>query len=114
MTKAGVYSDEKFRNLLEVLKRFEREQGEVSAMDLATASGYKLSSMRTYIAKKLKGFVLVPAQKGRFMVKGALALDEGMFLKHMSQRSLDLNTVAQGLVPRLLRRSLDAYFLAIE
>ncbi|MCG8348861.1 MAG: DUF3644 domain-containing protein [Chloroflexales bacterium] len=114
MSKVGGYSDEKFRSLLQVLKRLEREKAEVTAQDLAQASGYKLSSMKTYIAKKLKGFVLMSTQKGRFIIKDALSLDEASFVRHMSQRSPELDAPAQGLAPRLLRRSLDAYFLAIE
>lgn len=114
MTKIGVYGDDKFRELLKVLKQLEREKREITAQDLATASGYKLSSTRTYIAKKLRGFVLSSTTRGRFIVKGALHLNEAEFIKHMSQRSPALDTDEMGLASRLVRRSLDAYFLAIE
>lgn len=114
MPKAAIDRDNKYRQLLQVLKQLEREKREISIQELADASGYKLSSIKTYTAKKLRGFVLSPTTRGRFVVKGTLPLNEAAFIKHMSQRSPALDVEDTGLAPRLLRRSLDAYFLALE
>lgn len=106
MTKLGVYGDDKFRELLKALKQLEREKREITAQDLANTSGYKLSSIRTYIAKKLRGFVLSPTTRGRFVVKGALSLNEAEFIKHMSQRSPALDT--EGIRSGVVREAHDS------
>jgi hypothetical protein len=114
MSKNGVYSDEKFQQLFDVLREFEREEKNFTVRELADATGYKFSSLRTYISKKLKNYVVFSTQGGKYKVSGILHLDVNVFVKHMSQRSPATDSITTGLASRLLRRSLDAFFLSIE
>jgi len=68
----------------------EEQQGRQRAFtleELAEATGYKLSSIRTYYGKRLKGTLVSERADGRFRAHGLSVFDADGFVDYMTQRS---------------------------
>ena len=77
------------RLLLAVLRDYERRGQRFTLTDLVEATGYKPSTIKTYIGKRLAGRLTVPDDEhGYWRARGALAMSETDFATYMSQKAL--------------------------
>ena len=78
---------EKFRRMLYFLEEVEHQRRPFSLEELAEATGYKLSSIRTYYGKRLKNVLVSERFDGAFEAHGLGVFNEHSFIDYMTQRS---------------------------
>lgn len=114
MNNSRLSNNAKLQRLFAALQRFEQEGRSFRLVELAQASGYKESSIRTYLAKKLKNKIVFTLARDEFKVNGALLITWEEFIRAMSQKDDSSGTLLKGMSARLLDRSLHAFLLALE
>lgn len=77
---------DKFKKMFYFLEQMEARAESFSLDDLADATGYKMSSIRTYYGKRLKG-LLVFERDGELTASGIGAFDEDSFIDYLTQKS---------------------------
>ena len=80
--------------LLYALRAAEVAPGPADLDAIAGASGYSVSSVRTYFSKRLLGVLVTRDEDGAWWVKGALKCSEAAFARRMSQKA---GTAAEAL-----------------
>lgn len=78
---------DKFRRMLYFLEESEHQQRRFSLEELAEATGYKLSSLRTYYGKRLKNVLVTEHSDGTYQAHGLSVFNEQSFIDYMTQRS---------------------------
>lgn len=73
--------------MLAFLAEMEQQQQSFELEDLAEATGYKMSSIRTYYGKRLKQVLVHEQPDGRFTAHGFDVFDDQSFIDYMTQRS---------------------------
>lgn len=114
MNNTRLSNNAKLQRLFAALQRFEQEGRSFRLVELAQASGYKESSIRTYITKKLKNKIVFALARDEFKVNGASLITWEEFMRVMSQKGDSSETLLKGMPARLLDRSLHAFLLALE
>ena len=71
--------------LLDALKRHEDAGTRFTLPELAAETGYKLSSVKTYQAKRFRERIVFESDEGDFEARGTLAMSDGEFLAFMDQ-----------------------------
>ena len=91
---------DKFKKMYAYLAKMEREGEVFSLSDLADATGYKMSSIRTYYGKRLKGLLVEETDDdGVYLATGLDGFDEDSFIDYMTQRSSPADVVSAGGEP---------------
>ena len=78
---------EKFKQMFRFLRARHQRQEPFALEELAEATGYKMSSIRTYHGKRLKGLLVRARDDGRYEAHDVDAFDEASFIDYMTQRS---------------------------
>lgn len=88
---------DKFRKMFYFLEENQNKALTFTLQDLATHTGYKMSSIRTYYGKRLKGLLVEEVSDDTFQAVGIEAFDEESFIDYLTQRSspVDLATVQE-------------------
>lgn len=108
-------TQEKMLRLLAFLRDYEISGKSFTFHDLAEVTGYTLSTIQTYERKKLRGYLLIRKHDGMFLSQGIKDLSDEQFFNHMGQRSQEVShSVEERSILRIIRRSLDAFILALE
>ena len=77
----------KFKRMFSFLSEHQKSGQEFSLGDLAEATGYKMSSIRTYYGKRLKDLLVKEVEEGVYVAEGMEAFDEETFIDYLTQRS---------------------------
>ncbi len=103
------------RRLYRVLEHYEQEKTSFSLEELAEACGYRLSTIRTYVTKKLKNIVRKSAEKKHLFTASLGGMEEEAFVHHMSQTCQDETPAEEEDLAGIFRKcSLDSCLLAVE
>lgn len=89
---------DKFRRMLYFLEESEHQSRRFSLEELAEATGYKVSSIRTYYGKRLKGVLVTEHADGSFQAHGLGVFNEQSFIDYMTQRSAPPSSVEELLL----------------
>lgn len=73
--------------LLRALQEVEAAGDPLDLEAVASATGYSVSSIRTYFTKRLEGVLVMRDEAGRWWVRGAITCSEEAFLRRMSQKA---------------------------
>lgn|GEM_PF-4639105 len=91
---------DKFKKMYAFLAKMEQDEDTFSLSDLADATGYKMSSIRTYYGKRLKGLLVEETDEdGVYEATGLGSFDEESFINYMTQRSSPADVVSAGGEP---------------
>lgn len=87
----------KFKKMFYFLEERQNKGEPFSLEEMAEATGYKMSSIRTYYGKRLKGLLVVERDDDLYEARGVDAFDEDSFIDYLTQRSspADLRQVQQ-------------------
>ncbi len=100
--------------LLEALRQREQRQRPFSLDELVEATGYKLSTLKTYTTKRLRGTLIFEDEQGLLTCRGALAITPEAFLRRLDQRRATSELSAEDrLVDDLCARSHEHLLLAL-
>lgn len=101
--------------LVNALRDYESHNENFTIRELAAKTGYNENSVRKYIHEKLNGIYLHQVNEKLWRVEGVLKLSNDDFCQLMSQ-SLKAKTLTPDmrLIRSLMKRSLDAFTLALE
>lgn len=102
-----------YSKLYDILCQFERESRPFSISELAQAVGNKESSLRVYMRNKLRNVYLFSYDDGLYVVRGVCGHTQAAFADYMCQKTLPIEQIPS-LVQRLIERSVDSFYLAIE
>ena len=91
---------DKFRKMFYYLERQQRTGAPFTLEELAEETGYKMSSIRTYYGKRLKGVVVEELGEDRYRALGVEAFDEEGFIDYLTQRSSPAEPAAADAPPR--------------
>ena len=121
---------EKFKKMFGFLQDRENDQGTFTLDDLADTTGYKMSSIRTYYGKRLKGLLVIEKdeQEGIFCAQGMSGFSESSFIDYMTQRSSPADVAVAAVqaelpdepaskdevVAGLIERSASSFKVALE
>lgn len=101
--------------LLDFFREQEDKAQSFTYQDAAIATGYNPKSVGKYISEKLKGSYIFKSEHGGWVSEGLSKVSNDEFIRLMSQ-----STSARKLSPnekmyqKLIKRSLDAFTLALE
>ncbi|HDZ9245429.1 DUF3644 domain-containing protein [Vibrio cholerae] len=101
--------------LLEFFREQENKSASFTFQQAADATGYNPKSVGKYISEKLNGTYIFKSDKGGWVSEGLSQVSNDDFIRLMSQ-----STSARKLTPnekmyqKLIKRSLDAFILALE
>lgn len=98
--------------LLDALRAHEAAGRPFALDDLVADTGYKLSTLRTYHTKRLRGVFLFDADDGRLEARGLLNISEEAFLRRLDQTRA-APTEDQTRVAALCARSQEHLELAL-
>lgn len=104
---------ERYGKLYDALCQLERESRPFSVADLAQVVGYKESSLRVYMRNKLNNVYMFSYDNGLCVVRGVCGHTQAVFAAYMSQKTT-LSEQTPSLAQRLIERSVDSFYLAIE
>ena len=79
--------NDKQRRLLVALREAERARRPLDLESVAAATGYSVSSIKTYFSKRLDGVLVSRGGDGSWVVRGAIACSEASFARRMSQKA---------------------------
>lgn len=102
-----------------LLLEFFREKEEInecfSVVQAAAATGYNTKSIIKYINEKLKGEFIFKSGNNSFTSKGLTKISNDEFIRLMSQSTSSKEiTPQERMYQQLIKRSLDAFTLALE
>lgn len=101
--------------LLEFFREKEENNECFSVTQAATATGYNPKSVIKYISEKLKGKFIFKSESNYFISKGLTKISNDEFIRLMSQSTSSKEITPQEKVyQQLIKRSLDAFTLALE
>lgn len=101
--------------LLQFLREQEEKSESFSISKAAGVTGYNPNTVNKYITEKLKGTYVHKAESGEWICRGLVNLSNDEFIRLMSQSSSALElTPSQKMYQKLVKRSLDAFTLALE
>lgn len=101
--------------LLEFFREKEENNECFSVTQTATATGYNPKSVIKYISEKLKGKFIFKSESNYFISKGLTKISNDEFIRLMSQSTSSKEITPQEKVyQQLIKRSLDAFTLALE
>ena len=88
---------DKFRKMFYFLEEKQTRAQTFTLEELAEHTGYKMSSIRTYYGKRLKGLLVTAVDDDTYQAQGTEAFDEESFIDYLTQRSspLDAQEVIQ-------------------
>lgn len=88
---------DKFRKMFYFLEEKQTKAQSFTLEELAEHTGYKMSSIRTYYGKRLKGLLVTAVDDETYQAQGTEAFDEETFIDYLTQRSspLDAQEVIQ-------------------
>lgn len=103
-------------NLFEkFLREKEVTQQSFALEEISHATGYRLSTVTSYISKKLIGYLVHREESGLYISSGITRLSSTDFLNHMGQKSIPIQkNQSEVFIEKLRERSVDALILAIE
>ncbi len=117
---------DKFRKMFYFLEEMQNKAQSFSLEELAEHTGYKMSSIRTYYGKRLKGVLVEEVRDNTYQAVGIESFDEESFIDYLTQRSspADVNIVledervgrppAEVLAESLIARSAASFRGALE
>ncbi|MFM4847771.1 DUF3644 domain-containing protein [Aeromonas rivipollensis] len=101
--------------LLEFFREKEENNECFSIKQAAVATGYNPKSIIKYISEKLKGKFIFKSESNYFISKGLTKISNDEFIRLMSQSTSSKEITPQEKVyQQLIKRSLDAFTLALE
>ncbi|MDM5140219.1 DUF3644 domain-containing protein [Aeromonas bestiarum] len=101
--------------LLEFFREKEESNECFSVVQAATATGYNTKSIIKYINEKLKGEFIFKSGNNSFTSKGLTKISNDEFIRLMSQSTSSKEiTPQERMYQQLIKRSLDAFTLALE
>ena len=107
--------NEKMKRFFRFLKTYDGSDKTFTAKDIVQNTGYAFDSVQTYIRKKLRGKYIEELDNKNLRIISMLDLSEEDFINHMSQVSEGVSTRSTDiLITKLMKRSLDAFMVALE
>lgn len=101
--------------LLDFFREQEQESTSFTFLDAANATGYNPKSVGKYISEKLKGTYVFKSDNGGWISEGLSQISNDDFIRLMSQStSVRKLTPNEKMYQKLIKRSLDAFTLALE
>ena len=101
--------------LLEFFREKEENNECFSVTQAAAATGYNPKSIIKYISEKLKGKFIFKSESNYFISKGLTKISNDEFIRLMSQSTSSKEiTPQEKMYQQLIKRSLDAFTLALE
>lgn len=101
--------------LLEFFREREENHESFSVTQAAAATGYNAKSIIKYINEKLKGQFIFKFDNNNFISKGLTKISNNDFIRLMSQSTSSKEiTPQERMYQQLIKRSLDAFILALE
>jgi len=101
--------------LLEFFREKEENNECFSVAQAAAATGYNPKSIIKYISEKLKGKFIFKSESNYFISKGLTKISNDEFIRLMSQSTSSKEiTPQEKMYQQLIKRSLDAFTLALE
>lgn len=101
--------------LLEFFREKEENNECFSVKQAAAATGYNPKSIIKYISEKLKGKFIFKSESNYFISKGLTKISNDEFIRLMSQSTSSKEiTPQEKMYQQLIKRSLDAFTLALE
>jgi hypothetical protein len=101
--------------LLDFFRTKEVNHESFSAQQAATETGYTANSVNKYINEKLKGTYIFKSNAGGWLSEGLVKLPNDEFIRLMSQSTSSKElTPKEKTYQKLIKRSLDAFTLALE
>lgn len=101
--------------LLEFFREKEENNEYFSVAQAAAATGYNPKSVIKYISEKLKGKFIFKSENNHFISKGLTNISNDEFIRLMSQSTSSKEiTPQENMYQQLIKRSLDAFTLALE
>ncbi|MEM0549759.1 DUF3644 domain-containing protein [Aeromonas sp. SER] len=101
--------------LLDFFREREERHESFSVTQAAAATGYNSKSVIKYINEKLKGQFIFKFDSNSFISKGLIKISNNDFIRLMSQSTSSKEiTPQEKMYQQLIKRSLDAFILALE
>ncbi|MEI2605548.1 DUF3644 domain-containing protein [Erwinia aphidicola] len=101
--------------LVRHLRQYEDDNSKFTANELASKTGYTVNSIRKYINEKLNGVYIFRVDAAYWRVEGLKKISNDDFYSLMSQSlKAQEETPDNKLYKNLIKRSLDAFTLALE
>nr|WP_245195834.1 DUF3644 domain-containing protein [Aeromonas sanarellii] len=101
--------------LLEFFREKEENNEYFSVAQAAAVTGYNPKSVIKYISEKLKGRFIFKSENNYFLSKGLTNISNDEFIRIMSQSTSSKEiTPQEKMYQQLIKRSLDAFTLALE
>ncbi|EJG0936484.1 TPA: DUF3644 domain-containing protein [Vibrio parahaemolyticus] len=101
--------------LLDFFREQESKSKSFTYQDAADATGYSHKSVGKYISEKLKGTYVFKSDHGGWVSEGLTQMSNDDFIRLMSQSTSSRKlTPEEKMYQKLIKRSLDAFTLALE
>ena len=101
--------------LLDFFREQESNSKSFTYQDAADATGYSHKSVGKYISEKLKGTYVFKSDHGGWVSEGLTQMSNDDFIRLMSQSTSSRKlTPEEKMYQKLIKRSLDAFTLALE
>lgn len=106
----------RFKHLYDFLVTRERTSEAFSIQEVADATGYAPSSVRTHLSKKLGGYLVFETGHDHYIAEGvAREFSRAEFVEYMSQKSRRVQqSPADRIAETMMHRAGDAFELALE
>lgn len=101
--------------LLDFFREKESKSQSFTYQDASDATGYNPKSVGKYISEKLKGTYIFKSELGGWICEGLSQVSNDDFIRLMAQSTASRKlTPDQKMYQKLIKRSLDAFTLALE
>jgi len=109
-------STSRFKHLYDFLVTRERTDEPFSIQEVADATGYAPSSVKTHLSKKLGGYLVFETGHDHYIAEGvAREFSRAEFVEYMSQKSRRVQqSPADRIAETMMHRAGDAFELALE